>query len=138
MTTVQDWIEDIFQRRQDLEGEALASLTRRGILRHEKSKLLWVIEVERFLMISDHQQQYVKQRLQQAVLSDDIPDTRDIMLVSIAAPCGLLGYVLPEERIEARRERIRVLSNLETISRKVNAAIVSLDLAMRQAMTKVV
>jgi len=138
LTTVREWIEEIFHRRQDLEGEALASLIAQGILRHEKSKLLWIIDVERFPVVDDSRQRHVKQRLQHAILSDEIPDTRDIMLLSIAEPCGLLSYVLSDEQIEARKERIRALSNLETISRKVTAAIVSLDATMRQAMTKVV
>ena len=37
-----------------------------------------------------------------------------------------------------RRVRIQMLCNMETISRKVTAAIVSLETALRQAMTKVV
>ena len=45
-------------------------------------------------MVDNRPQQHVKLRLAQAILTDEIPDTRDIMLVSIAEPCGLLGYVL--------------------------------------------
>ena len=138
LTTVRQWIEEIFQRREDLEGEALQALISSGILRHEKSKLLWIIDIERFPLVDGHHQEYVKQRLERAILTDEIPESRDIMLVSIAEPCGLLHYVLSEEQIEARRERIRMLSNLETISRKVTAAILSLDSAVRSAMTKVV
>jgi hypothetical protein len=136
--TVRDWIESIFMERYDLEGEALGSLIARGILRHEKSKLLWIIDVERFPMVNERQQQHVKLRLADAILSDGIPDTRDIMLVSIAEPCGLLGYVLSESQILARQERIRMLCNLETISRKAADAIISLDMSLRQAMTKMV
>ena len=138
LTTVRDWIEEIFHRRQDLEGEALASLIGQGILRHEKSKMLWIIDVERFPLVSGRHHQDVRERLRHAVLTDQIPDTRDIMLLSIAGPCGLLGYVLSEQEIVARQERIRVLSNLETISRKVTDAIMSLDGTLRQVMTKVV
>ena len=137
LTTVRQWIEHIFMRRHDLEGEALASLIGSGILRHEKSKLLWVIEVERFPLADDKPQQYVKTRLAHAILTDDIPDTRDIMLVSIAEPCGLLPYVLAADQIEARRQRIRALSNLETISRQVIDAIEGLDATMRRGVTKV-
>jgi hypothetical protein len=136
--TVRDWIESIFMERYDLEGEALGSLIARGILRHEKSKLLWIIDVERFPMVNERQQQHVKLRLADAILSDGIPVTRDIMLVSIAEPCGLLGYVLSESQILARQERIRMLCNLETISRKAADAIISLDMSLRQAMTKMV
>ena len=138
LRTVRQWIEEIFHRRQDLEGEALQSLISSGILRHEKSKLLWIIDVERFPLVHGHHQEHVKRRLERAILTDEIPDTRDIMLVSIAEPCGLLHYVLSDAQIEARRGRIGMLSNLETISRKVTAAIASLDSAARSAMTKVV
>jgi golgi phosphoprotein 3 len=138
LTTVRQWIEQIFLHRRDLEGEALLSLIASGILQHEKSKLLWIIDVERFPLVNDKPQQHVKTRLAHAILSDEIPDTRDIMLVSIAEPCGLLPYVLSEHQVENRRERIRMLSNLETISRKVTDAILGLDSTLRSVMSKVV
>ena len=130
--TVRDWIEAIFHRRDDLEGEALASLVNRGILRHEKSKRLWIVDVERFPLVDGRPHQHVKLRLTQAILGDGIPDTRDIMLVSIAEPCGLLGGLLTETQLRLRAERIRVLCNLETISRKVADAIAALDASVRQ------
>jgi len=138
LRTVREWIEEMFVQRDDLEGEALRSLIERGILRHEQSKLLWVIDVERFPMVDNKPQQHVKLRLAHAVLSDEIPDSRDIMLVSIADQCGLLGYVLSDDELENRKERIRMLSRVETISRKVNDAINALDKSIRIAMTKVV
>ena len=138
LTTVRAWIEEMFLDRQDLEGEALASLIQQGILRHEVSKLLWIIDVERFPMVNNRHQQHVKLRLAHAILTDEIPDTRDIMLVSIAEQCGLLGYVLGAAELANRKGRIEVLCNLETISRKVTAAILNLDSSLRHAMTKVV
>ena len=45
------------------------------------------------------------------------------MLISIAEACGLLGYVLTEDELAARQNRIQKLCNLETISRKVIDAI---------------
>jgi hypothetical protein len=138
LTTVRAWIEELFLDRQDLEGEALASLVEQGILRHEVSKLLWIIDVERFPMVNNRHQQHVKLRLAHAILTDEVPDTRDIMLVSIAEQCGLLGYVLSSAELANRKDRIQMLSNLETISRKVTAAILNLDSSLRHAMTKVV
>ena len=131
--TVRDWIEALFRRNDDLEGEALALLVGRGILRHEKTKRLWIIDVERFPLVDNQPQRQVKERLRQAILTDQIPDTRDIMLVSIAEACGLLRCALADPQIEARRDRIALLSNLETISRKVSAAIAGLDSSLRQA-----
>ena len=126
-SSVRDWIEAIYYRREDLEGEALASLIRQGILRHEKSKRFWVIDVERFPLIDNQPQRDVRQRVAEAILSDAIPDTRDIMLVSIAEPCGLLGYVLTNAQLSSRRARIQALCQFETISRKVAEAINDLE-----------
>lgn len=126
-SSVRDWIEAIYYRREDLEGEALSSLIRQGILRHEKSKRFWVIDVERFPLIDNQPQRDVRQRVAEAILSDAIPDTRDIMLVSIAEPCGLLGYVLTHAQLSSRRERIQALCQFETISRKVADAINDLE-----------
>lgn len=131
--TVRDWIEAMFRRNDDLEGEALASLIARGILRREKSKRLWIIDVERFPVVDNRPQEHVRERLARAILTDEIPDTRDIMLVSIAEPCGLLHSVLSEAQLEARRERIATLANLETISRSVAAAISGLDATLRHS-----
>jgi hypothetical protein len=138
LKTVRSWIEEIFHRRDDLEGEALASLIAQGILRHEKSKLLWIIDVERFPLVNHKPQQDVRIRLANVILTDQIPQTRDIMLVSIAEPCGLLGYVLSEGILALRRPRIQMLCNLETISRTVTDAILGLETTLRQAMTRVV
>jgi hypothetical protein len=138
LKTVRQWVEEIFLARHDLEGAALRSLIDQGILRHEVSKRLWIIDVERFPMVNQKPQQHVKVRLAQAILTDDIPETRDIMLVAIAEHCGLLGYVLSDAQLRNRRERIQALSNVETISRKVTDAILNLDTSVRQTMTKVV
>ena len=125
--SVRDWIEQIYYRREDLEGEALASLINQGILRHEKSKRFWVIDVERFPVMNNHLQRDVRRRVVDAILSDSIPDTRDIMLVSIAEPCGLLGHLLTDAQLTGRRERIQALCKFETISRKVADAINDLE-----------
>lgn len=138
LKTVRAWIEEIFRLHRDLESEALTSLIDRGILRHEKSKLLWIIDVQRFPMVDNKPQQHVTLRLAQAILSDEIPDTRDIMLVSIAQACGLLEFVLSDSTLRLRSQRIQTLCNLETISRKVADAILGLDKTLRQSMTKVV
>jgi Golgi phosphoprotein 3 len=138
LKTVRDWVEEMFAHRDDLEGEALRSLADRGILRHEHTKLLWVIDVERFPMVDNKPLQHVKVRLANAIFTDNIPATRDIMLVSIANQCGLLGFVLSDDELQNRSGRIAALSRLETISRKVADAIGALDKSIRIAMTKVV
>lgn len=127
LTTVQQWIEALGRRREDLEGEALRMLVERGILRHEKAKRLWIIDVERFPLVETGEQKFVKRRLERAVLTDEIPAPRDIMLVSLVDACGLMGHLFSEGALQLRKQRIATLCNLETISRKVSEAIRGLE-----------
>ena len=73
LKSVQQWIEELVRRREDLEGEALGSLMARGILRHEKTRKLWIIDIERFPLVNVMEQEFVKRRLERAVLTDEIP-----------------------------------------------------------------
>ena len=123
-------------RRPGRRGARIPDRTGHSAAR--ESKLLWIIDVERFPLVDNNPQQDVRVRLANAILTDAIPQTRDIMLVSIAEPCGLLGYVLSESALALRRPRIQMLCNLETISRTVTDAILGLETTLRQAMTKVV
>jgi golgi phosphoprotein 3 len=133
VTTVRSWMEHMQSYGEYFEEAAIKKLIERGILKHEKSKLLWVIDVDRFPMVDDKPQRYVKLRLAQAVMGDAIPDSRDVMLLSLANVCGLLGLFLSEEELKHRRERIDVLCGLETISRTVADAIAELDQHIKSA-----
>jgi golgi phosphoprotein 3 len=131
--TVKSWIEYLAGQHEVLENAALQMLIEKGILKHEKSKLLWMIDVERFPVVDDKPQQHVKVRLAQAILDDTIPRTRDIMLVSIAEASGLLNLVLSDEELRKRQERINALCGFETISRTVAEAIYELAEHIRWA-----
>lgn len=132
-TTVREWIEVLKQLDLEFEDAALQSLVDRGILKHEHTKRLWVIDVERFPVVDDEPVRHVKLRLAQAILGDAIPPTRDIMLVSIAEACGLLSLVLQPHELELRRERIDVICGLELVSRTVKTAIDDLYQHIRSA-----
>jgi Golgi phosphoprotein 3 len=122
---VRDCLGQIFYQGRDLEGEALELLIKKGVIKQEMSKLLWVIDLQRLRVIDGAPRQLVTARLAQAVLGDDIPDIRDIMLVSLANACGLLSVVLAPAQIEMRADWIETLSKIETISRNVSTSIVT-------------
>jgi hypothetical protein len=85
-----------------------------------------VIDVERLRVMDGAHHQNIKTRLAKTVLEDEIPEVRDIMLVSLANACGLLSVVLAPAQIELRASWIETLSKIETISRNVSYAIARL------------
>jgi Golgi phosphoprotein 3 len=129
---VRECIEEIFFQRKDLESESLDLLIQKGIVHRVKEKVLWIVDFDRLRLVDGAPRQIITVRLAQAILSDDIPDVRDIMLVSLANACGLLSVVLAPGQIRMRAERISNLCQIETISRNVSLAIHTLlkDIAM--------
>jgi hypothetical protein len=135
--SVRDWVEQAFRVHKDLQDRALAQLLERGVIRHEKTRRLWVIEVQRFPLVDGKPQQLAKERLVHAIVGDGIPATRDIVLVSLVAACGLLNLVITPEQQDARARRIETLCTLETISRDVSGAIAGLYEDMARGVTGV-
>lgn len=133
--SVRGWVEQTFRLRRDLEDRALALLVDRGVIRHETTKRLWVIDVHRFPLVDGRPQQQVQERLKEAVLGDTIPPVRDIMLVSLADACGLLSRVLTDEQRDARAARIEALGSVETIARNVSSAIAGLYTDMARGLS---
>ena len=138
LTTVRSWIQEAFGYRDYLEEFALASLVERGVLRHEKSHRLWIVDVSRFPTVDNKPAEHVRRRLATAILDDAIPEPRDIMLVSVSDASGLLECAISRQEAERRRDRIELLANLETIGREVAEAIRFLDQSILTATPKLV
>ncbi len=106
----------------------------RGILRRQDDRVLWVFETRRYPLADGRQQQEVRLRIAHLLLSDDIPDPRDTMIVALAEACGLLRRVFSEEELRRSQDRIRQIIRLDLIGRTVSSAIEDLQaLVLRMA-----
>jgi hypothetical protein len=102
---------------------ALKRLVEKGVLREEEGRFLWVFHTRRYPVIDDTEQREVRERLRQLILTDEIPDPRDVVLLCLIDACGLLGLVLSLDEIAARRERIEQLTRLDLIGQAVTRAV---------------
>ena len=63
-------------------------------------------------------------------MSDAIPDPRDIVIVTLADGCGLIGHILSAEEIAGAAVRIELVRKLELIGR---AFLNAMDVAVQPA-----
>lgn len=117
--TVTQAIYDTVAYVEDYKSRALARLIAQGILREESGRHLWVFRTRRYPVIDDAEQQEVRTRLRQLLLSDEIPDPRDIVLICLIDACHLLGFVLSPEEIEATGPRVEQLRKMDLIGQAV-------------------
>jgi golgi phosphoprotein 3 len=107
------------QRAEQYQSQALRRLVAGGILREESGRHLWVFRARRYPIVDDSEQQEVQSRLRQLLMSDDIPDPRDIVLVCLVDACGLMRFVLSPDEIKATEPRVRQLRKMDLIGQAV-------------------
>jgi golgi phosphoprotein 3 len=126
---------DVARRAEEYRARALKRLVARGILKEENGRHLWVFRTRRYPVIDDSEQQEVRTRLRQLLLSDDIPEPRDIVLVCLLDACALLGFVLSEEELEAATPRVEQLRKMDLIGQAVTRAASETEAIIKFAAT---
>jgi len=116
-------IERITLNARNYRDIALKRRVEKGVLREEEGRFLWVFHTRRYPVIDDTEQREVRARLRQLILTDEIPDPRDVVLLCLIDACGLLGLVLSLDEIALRRQRIEQLTRLDLIGQAMTKAV---------------
>jgi Golgi phosphoprotein 3 len=122
-TTTSAAIERITLNARRYRDIALRRLVEKGVLREEEGRFLWVFHTRRYPVVDDTEQREVRARLRQLILTDEIPDPRDVVLLCLIDACGLLGLVLSLDEIAGRRQRIEQLTRLDLIGQAMTRAV---------------
>ena len=122
------WVEQTARQGDEIRDEALARLIERGILEQHEERFLWVFRSRRYPVIDGTEEREVKLRILGVLLSDEIPDPRDIVIICLADACGLLRMLLPKRELESVRDRIEQVRKLDLIGQAMAQAIHDIEL----------
>ena len=106
-----------------------------GVLERGERSFLRALDVRRYRMIDVEAEREVRRRIGRVLLSDDIPDPRDVALIGLADACDILGNVFPDRSIEAWRPRVDRLRNMDLIGRELAGAISDIEHNVRMAVS---
>ena len=110
------WIKTLARdEAADLQKQALDRLVVRGILgRREKKSLLGFLQRPQ---LDERRRgvQEIKKRMKALILSDEIPDPRDVALLSLVDACNILPDVFPGGEIKNASARIKQLRNMDMV-----------------------
>jgi golgi phosphoprotein 3 len=133
-----DISEALYSAATDAEtyrARALSRLIDRGILREENGRHLWVFRSRRYPVVDNSEQQEVRARLRHLLLSDEIPDPRDIVLICLVDACSLLRFVLSADEIDTTAARVAQLRKMDLIGQAVTKSASETDAIIRFAAT---
>ncbi len=132
------WVE-LLAREQaaDIRQRAMESLIDAGILEARDKKFLWVFHSRRYPTIDGRVERGVKLRMEDVLLSEDMPDPRDVALICLVDACDILNDIFSEREMERVRPRIEQLRMMDLIGREVGSVIAEIEESITMAIAQV-
>ncbi len=117
------WMNALRADSQFIEKHVLQELIDKKILKQEDKKILWVFPTRQYPVINDMELQNIERRLRNLILSDEIPEPRETVLVSLVDACGFFQDILSPSEFKRSQERIALLARMDAIGRTVSNLI---------------
>ena len=112
----------------------MAGLVDNGILEVSDDRFLRIFGTRHYALANDEVERELIRRIKAVLLTDTIPDPRDIVIVTLADGCGLIGHILSADELAGAAARIELVRQLELIGR---VFLKALDLAVQPAAGKI-
>lgn len=127
------WIKHTVASAEDIRERALARLVERGVLRREEDRFMWVLRTRRYPIIDDKTVREVKLRIMGVILSDEIPDARDIIVISLADVCRIFEGLMSGRELKAAAPRIEQVRQMDLIGREIAKAVTEIEASLAMA-----
>ena len=121
------WVERIAARAETISDKAFARLVNMGILDFDSAGF-WslskkVSRSRRYPRVDGVPGEEIKQRITRILLTDEIPDPRDIAIIGLLHNCDGVRALLEPEEFEIAEQRIELLSGMDLIGRTISEAV---------------
>ena len=124
------WVEHATRHADEIRETALARLVGNDVLRLSDDRVLRIFGTRYYPLADEEAERDLIRRIRETLLSDTIPDPKDIAIVTLAHGCGLIGYILTAEEMAGAAARMEVVRKLELIGR---AFLNAMDVAVQPA-----
>ena len=121
---ISHWLDAVAEDYEHLLEQVTDQLVARGILARGKYDLIWIMGTRRYLTEDGQPLRDVRQRIAGVLMNDEIPTSRDVMIMSLADACDLRPSLIHEPETLARYEpRIKQVARMDLIGQAVTQAI---------------
>ena len=131
-TDTRTWIKVLAADGADfLREQALVKFVQHGILDRRERRFVWTFNGRRFR----EAEREIKLRIGNMLLSDDIPDPRDVALIGLVDACDLLGDIIRDRNIDRLRPRVEQLRKMDLIGRELAGGISDIEHNVKMALS---
>ena len=114
------WVRQAVTQANDVFERSAGRLVERGILDRKERRFLGIRRRSRYEIADAEAAGEPKQRVLRILSDSDIPDVRDIVLISLADACRILENLLPDREFRSAAERINQIRNLDLVGGSVS------------------
>jgi hypothetical protein len=112
---IKDMISELSLMGQFFRDEIGKSLLAKKVLKVENKKVMWMFSKKVYPVVNDQPVKEVSARIRDLVFSNEIPDPRDIVILSIFKYADLLDVLFTEEELKDYEERINQIAKMDMI-----------------------
>ena len=123
------WIRQAVAQANDAFDRSAGRLVERGILERKERRFLGIRRRAGY-EIADAEALKPKRRVLRILSDTDIPDVRDMVLISLADACGILESLLSAREFHAAAGRIDQIRNLDPVGRSVSKMLGAIRAAL--------
>ncbi len=120
---VADALKCIAAQGAQIRDALLARLVAKGVLKQEKQKFLWVFGLRRYPVCDQREIKEVTRRLRETIARGEIPEARDMVLISLLDACGLMNQLFSAAELEQYQPQIARLAKLDFIGQTLCHAL---------------
>ena len=125
------WIGRTAKHGSAIRKRALDRLIGRGILESEANGLVFlsrlVARARRYPTLDGETREDVQSRVMKTLFSEDIPEPRDVIIIGLAAACGVFESILSREELGEVRERIDAICRLDLLGHTIRESIRTIE-----------
>jgi hypothetical protein len=129
------WLLKLAEKAGRFREILVAELVHKGLLKKGKEHVFLGFASAKYpILIRDNEVKEVKTRIREVIFGKDLPDFRDMVIISVAWYGGLLNFILTEEEIREHSSRIDQLAKMDLIGQAVTKSLQSLTLSILVSM----
>lgn len=118
-----EWLTHFSGEGKSIRERVLVQLAAAKVLDVKEEKKLIFFKIRRYFLTDSRGIDAIKSRLRELVMSDEIPDPREVVLVGLANSCRLFDEILPPEDLARARPRITALRKFDLIGQAMSGII---------------
>ena len=125
------WIVFIYSQIDRVKQNIISGLVKKGIIRVENERILFVFSSRKFPIIKQKEIVEVKLRIRELIFGNNIPDLRDIVIVSLIHYGSIEFILFTEAESQEYKNRIAQIAKMDMIGQAISKIVSEITLAMR-------